>query len=91
MLLEAAHIVPYNGAATNTGSNGLLLRADLHKLFDLYLIAIDGATRQVRCSEQLRESEYWQFDGGRLREPAEGRSADTARAHHRVKCVWLGG
>lgn len=30
--LEAAHIVPYKGAATNHPTNGLLLRADLHTL-----------------------------------------------------------
>lgn len=91
VLLEAAHIVPFNGAPTNSAANGLLLRADLHKLFDLHLIVIDGKTRQVRCSEQLRESEYWQFDGYRLREPVKGRPADKALAHHRARCLWLGG
>ncbi len=37
VLLEAAHIVPYRGPQTNTVGNGLLLRADLHKLFELLL------------------------------------------------------
>ena len=39
--LEAAHVVPYRGVATNHPANGLLLRADLHALFDLGLIAVD--------------------------------------------------
>ena len=41
--LEAAHIIPYKGEHTNVVVNGLLLRADLHTLFDLGLIAIDTA------------------------------------------------
>jgi hypothetical protein len=39
--LEAAHIDPYNGPPTHHPANGLLLRADLHKLFDARLLAID--------------------------------------------------
>jgi predicted restriction endonuclease len=39
--LEAAHIIPYKGPETNHISNGLLLRADLHTLFDLCHIAVD--------------------------------------------------
>ena len=34
-VLEAAHIWPYRGTNDNHPSNGLLLRADLHTLFDL--------------------------------------------------------
>jgi len=57
-LLEAAHIVPYQGADTNVVSNGLLLRADIHTLFDLGLLWIDPDHRVVRLAEALRESEY---------------------------------
>lgn len=32
--LQAAHIVPYKGPQTNSVQNGLLLRADIHNLFD---------------------------------------------------------
>ena len=38
--LEAAHIKPYESAMTNVVSNGILLRADIHTLFDLNLIGI---------------------------------------------------
>jgi predicted restriction endonuclease len=37
-ILEAAHIMPYMGKPTNRVDNGLLLRSDLHTLFDLGLI-----------------------------------------------------
>lgn len=40
-VLEAAHIQPYRGEHTNAVENGLLLRADVHTLFDLYLLWID--------------------------------------------------
>lgn len=39
--LDAAHIAPYRGEKDNDVRNGLLLRADLHRLFDAFLIAIN--------------------------------------------------
>jgi hypothetical protein len=39
--LEAAHIRLYRGPASNVASNGILLRSDIHTLYDLDLIAID--------------------------------------------------
>jgi putative restriction endonuclease len=33
-VIEAAHITPYDGLKTNTLDNGLLLRVDIHRLFD---------------------------------------------------------
>lgn len=40
-VLEAAHISPYLGEETNRVRNGLLLRADIHTLFDRGLIRVD--------------------------------------------------
>lgn len=34
-LLDAAHIARYSGPKSNVTANGLLLRTDIHKLFDL--------------------------------------------------------
>jgi hypothetical protein len=67
--LEAAHIVPYKGAHTNAVKNGLLLRADMHTLFDLGLFRIDPATFTVVMSPQLKASSYAQYDGARLTLP----------------------
>ena len=39
-VVEAAHIKPYRALADNHPANGLLLRADLHTLFDLDLIGM---------------------------------------------------
>ncbi|MCY1031649.1 HNH endonuclease signature motif containing protein [Corallococcus sp. BB11-1] len=46
-LLEAAHIAPYRGEKDNHVSNGLLLRADIHTLFDLDLLGIHPETLTV--------------------------------------------
>lgn len=46
-VLEAAHIRPYNGPRTNRLSNGLLLRSDIHLLFDRHLIGVDANDKIV--------------------------------------------
>jgi hypothetical protein len=65
-VLEACHILPYRGPSTNHPSNGLLLRADLHILFDLGLITIDSRNMQVEMHPSLRTSEYFAFHGKKL-------------------------
>lgn len=57
-LLEAAHIHPYMGEQTNKVTNGLLLRADIHTLFDLGLIHISPASLKVLVSGKLKGTEY---------------------------------
>ena len=52
--LEAAHIIPYCLTKENDPSNGLLLRGDLHTLFDLNLIIIDPDTMTVYLDDKLR-------------------------------------
>jgi putative restriction endonuclease len=68
-LLEAAHIVPYLGDETNVVSNGLLLRADIHTLFDLGLLWIDPDKKVVKLTEDLKRSEYAELQGKPLRVP----------------------
>ena len=62
-VLEAAHITPYRGIKTNAVSNGLLLRADIHTLFDLALISIEPTRMKIRVSSLLAKSQYADFDG----------------------------
>lgn len=54
--LEAAHLTPYSQEADYRVTNGIMLRADIHTLFDLHLIAIDPATLKVRLHPSLREA-----------------------------------
>jgi hypothetical protein len=64
-LLEAAHITPHAEHTDYNVSNGLLLRSDIHTLFDLNLIGIDTHYR-VRVSAKLRYSEYWIYNDRQL-------------------------
>jgi hypothetical protein len=67
--LEAAHIRPYRGEHTNVVSNGLLLRADIHTLFDLGLLAVNPATLTIALSDWLPGTHYRQFQGTPLTRP----------------------
>jgi len=70
-VLDAAHIVPYRGPATNHVTNGILLRADLHTLFDLLLISVNPQSFKVEVSPQVRNSVYREFHGRKLRLPSQ--------------------
>ncbi|MEW2376124.1 HNH endonuclease [Micromonospora sp. NPDC047812] len=79
--LQAAHISPYDGPATNRVTNGLLLRADVHNLFDRGLIWVDG---QLRVRVKPEAAHYAEWHGQELRPPARTADRpDTAalRAH----------
>ena len=67
--LEAAHLRPYRGPDSNTLSNGLLLRADIHTLLDLGLLALNPRTREVAVSRLLAGTQYESLSGVRLAEP----------------------
>jgi hypothetical protein len=51
--------------------NGLLLRADLHTLFDCGLVTIDSKGMTVLIAPALRDSEYELLHGSRLRAPLD--------------------
>ena len=72
--LEAAHIVPYYGTETNLVVNGLLLRGDIHTLFDLYLLSINPETLVVELNPQLVNSQYGEFAGKNISEPTDSRN-----------------
>jgi predicted restriction endonuclease len=69
--LEAAHIVPYRGPQTNHPANGLLLRADMHDLFDLGLVAVDTDTMTLRLAVELVGTKYESYEGKRLVLPSD--------------------
>ena len=61
--LEACHIRPYRGPQTNSLSNGVLLRADLHTLFDLALLAVDTSSMTAIVAPELEGTTYSEFAG----------------------------
>ncbi|WP_424634698.1 HNH endonuclease [Enterobacter hormaechei] len=70
VLLEAAHITPYAGSWHTRAQHGLLLKTDIHTLFDRGLFWIDDELK-IRISEQLTGTEYAELDGRYLRLPKD--------------------
>ncbi|EHI41036.1 restriction endonuclease [Rhodococcus opacus PD630] len=88
-VLEAAHIDRYYGVHTNHVTNGLLLRADIHTLFDLQRITIDQDLR-IRVGPDLIHTEYGSHEGKPLRRPenpSHHPDRDALRRHWET-CDW---
>ena len=70
-VLEAAHIVPFGVGGEHAVNNGLLLRRDLHVLFDRGYLTVTPDYR-LEVSRKIRE----QFENGRDYYAMHGRSID---------------
>jgi hypothetical protein len=83
--LEAAHIVPYSAEGGYVTSNGLLMRADIHTLFDLHLLSICPDNNSVHLNPRLYAG-YGQLEGRLLRKPRDrvDRPAQDGIARHFV-------
>ncbi len=68
--LEAAHILPVRDHGDDTVNNGILFRADLHRLFDAGLMAIDPDSLKVRFAKLVARS-YPDLDGGNVQVPEQ--------------------
>ena len=55
--IQAAHIRPYNGPETNHPANGIALRSDIHRLFDLGKVRIDPRDLRIHLHPEI-EMEY---------------------------------
>lgn len=69
-LLQAAHIQAYISKESNHIQNGLLLRIDLHKMYDSGLLTIDESYR-VHISKKITSPDYTMFDGIRISLPTD--------------------
>lgn len=76
-IVEAAHISPYLGKKDNAPENGLLLRADLHTLYDLDLVAVEPASLLV-CIHPGLPPDYQVFGQQPLRVSQSTRPSETA-------------
>lgn len=68
--LEAAHIAPYADDQHYDTQRGLLLRADVHTLFDLAIISIEPTTRTVVVNPDARDH-YGHLQGKSVASPVE--------------------
>lgn len=88
-VLQAAHIRPYSKGGEHALSNGLLLRSDLHTLFDLGYMTIDPDRRTIVVSGRIREEyengrNYYILHGAPLAQPENSLavpSLDNLRYH----------
>jgi hypothetical protein len=64
--LEAAHILPYRGHEFDHVQNGLLVRADLHRLLDIRLLGIHPKTFAIHVSPAVTEPDYLALVGKSL-------------------------
>ena len=72
--LEAAHIRPYSEGGEHKVSNGLLLRSDIHRLFDKGYVTVTPDYRFL-VSRRLKTD----FDNGRTYFPYDKRSISVPR------------
>jgi hypothetical protein len=97
-VLQAAHIQSYAAAGPHRVSNGLLLRSDLHILFDRGYVTVTPELR-IEISRRIREEfangrEYYAYHGKTLAVmPSEARerpAAEFLRWHNEL-CFGRGG
>lgn len=66
--LEAAHVMPHTGDPKwDHPDNGLLLRRDLHSMFDEMLWSIDPKSNKLRVAERLKKTSYGKIDGREIK------------------------
>jgi hypothetical protein len=86
--LEAAHITPYKGPATSLVSNGILLRADVHELWDRGSLAVHETAHTVLVKPHLLATAYRDLADAPVHLPrrVDQRPAVVALRDHRVWC-----
>ncbi|MGV8977266.1 MAG: HNH endonuclease [Cellulomonas sp.] len=70
-VLQAAHIRPYAGPKSNLAQNGILLRADLHRMWDTGLLAVDECSNRVLLASRLVVSDYTFLADREIRHPTK--------------------
>jgi len=76
-VVEAAHIDPFRGESDHHPDNGLLLRADLHTLFDLNLMSVDPYTLELHFHPDILDGFYREIQGRVLRIEGDARPAQA--------------
>jgi putative restriction endonuclease len=83
-ILDAAHIQSFSAGGEHAPSNGLLLRTDIHRLFDLGYVSVD-ADRQFVVSRRLKADfdngrHYYELEGKALRPPQDRAALPSPKA-----------
>lgn len=78
-VLEACHVMLHSKTGINSSDNGILLRSDIHELFDQGLIDIEPDTMAVVVNARIRDSEYGRYHGQCL--PIRSDGTQISRKH----------
>lgn len=89
-VLNGAHIEPHSIAGDNSSINGLLLRADIHKLFDDELIGINPNTLEIVVHPDLITTIYGDFNGKKVLDRLDGNTPNNKILNERWKTLsWI--
>jgi hypothetical protein len=86
-VLQAAHIVPVSHSGTDNLDNGLLLRSDIHLLFDIGALDIDPQTLRVSVDNKIAP-EYSKYSGKRLKIANDANVKKSLDERKRLKLVF---
>lgn len=83
-VLDAAHIQPYRGRDSDHPQNGIILRSDLHRLYDRGYLTITP-NLELEVSQRLRDEfnngkRYYELHGKRIVVPADPQLAPSRSA-----------
>lgn len=79
--LQAAHVFPFEHGGSYEVDNGLLLRADIHLLFDFGLMRIDETTTMAEFSDDAR-NDYGEFSGKFIDHPKASKFLSNLKRRH---------
>lgn len=69
-VLQAAHIDPFASSRSHAVSNGLLLRTDIHLLYDAHLLTVMPNTGTLVVSDFVKDEEYKSLSSRRIHLPS---------------------
>lgn len=84
-VLEAAHIVSHADSGINALDNGILIRADLHHLFDARLLDIEPNSFTIAISPVLEKTDYGALAGVKVRPREDGTYPDKKYLLERMR------
>lgn len=90
--LEVVRLDPYKNIKASDLWNGLILRADIEKLFNAKKMAIEPVNLKVQISPELANTSYGKLAGRRLALPEDEESRpnlDALEWRYR-QCQWIG-
>lgn len=88
IVLEAAHVIPHTGnSAFEVPENSLILRRDVHALFDAGLIGINSKSGKLIVSPDLKNSTYSKLEGKEINHKLEAASLRYQHARFRKRLL----